>query len=146
MAKVPAEWPRHIDAQHFAIQDWKEAGGAFMGHAPGAAGPSDGSTKLLGWALHERHARQFSFRTLIPACCAHALHTCCSALVDDIPRMRSKELTVGFVEGPKICDRSGSRNQMIVASKYTDQTPNMTHPGAVSIVQSVALLPVTLNE
>ena len=57
-AKVPTERSRHVGIQpHFAIQDWKEAGGIVMDFIPGAINPSDDLTKPLGWVLHERHAR-----------------------------------------------------------------------------------------
>jgi hypothetical protein len=57
-AKVPTERSRHIDIQHFAIQDWKAAGDIVMCHIPGIINPSDGLTKPLGWILHSRHARR----------------------------------------------------------------------------------------
>ena len=57
-AKVPTERSRHIDIQHFAIQDWKEAGDLLMAYIPGVINPSDELTKPLGWILHERHARR----------------------------------------------------------------------------------------
>ena len=57
-AKVPTERSRHIDIQHFAIQDWKDAGDILMRHVPGIINPSDDLTKPLGWVLHERHARR----------------------------------------------------------------------------------------
>ena len=57
-AKVPTERSRHIDIQHFAIQDWKDAGDIVMRYIPGIINPSDDLTKPLGWVLHERHARR----------------------------------------------------------------------------------------
>ena len=57
-AKVPTDRSRHIDIQHFAIQDWKDAGEIVMHHVPGIINPSDDLTKPLGWVLHERHARR----------------------------------------------------------------------------------------
>ena len=57
-AKVPTQRSRHIDIQHFAIQDWKDAGDIVMHHVPGIINPSDDLTKPLGWVLHERHARR----------------------------------------------------------------------------------------
>ena len=44
--------------QHFAIQDWKEAGDIIMSFIPGIVDPSDDLTKPLGWILHARHARR----------------------------------------------------------------------------------------
>ena len=56
-ARVPTERSRHIDIQHFAIQDGKDAGDIGMKHIPGIINPSDDLTKPLGWILHDRHAR-----------------------------------------------------------------------------------------
>ena len=55
-AKVPTERSRHIDIQHFAIQDWKESGDLIMKHISGIINASDNLTKPLSWILHERHA------------------------------------------------------------------------------------------
>ena len=57
-AKVPTERSRHIDIQHFAIQEWKERGDIVMCHIPGIINPADDLTKPLGWVLHARHARR----------------------------------------------------------------------------------------
>ena len=57
-ARRPTERSRHIDIQHFAIQDWKEAKDIVMRHIPGIINPADDLTKPLGWILHERHARR----------------------------------------------------------------------------------------
>ncbi|HEY9819031.1 MAG TPA: Ty1/Copia family ribonuclease HI, partial [Candidatus Obscuribacterales bacterium] len=57
-ARVPTERSRHIDIQHFAIQDWKDAGDIVMHYIPGIINPSDDLTKPLGWILHSRHARR----------------------------------------------------------------------------------------
>ena len=57
-ARVPTERSRHVDVQHFAIQDWKEAGDITMSFIPGIINPSDDLTKPLGWILHARHARR----------------------------------------------------------------------------------------
>ena len=57
-ARVPTERSRHIGMQHFAIQDWKDAGGTIMSFMPGIINPSDDLTKPLGWILHARHARR----------------------------------------------------------------------------------------
>ena len=56
-ARVPTERSHHIDIQHFAIQDWKEAGDIVMRHIPGIINASDDLTKPLGRVLHERHAQ-----------------------------------------------------------------------------------------
>ena len=57
-ARVPTERSRHVDIQHFAIQDWHDAGDIVMRHIPGIINPSDDLTKPLGWILHSRHARR----------------------------------------------------------------------------------------
>ena len=57
-ARVPAERSRHIAIQHFAIQDWKEAGDIVMRFIPGVINCSDAMTKPLGWILHSRHTRR----------------------------------------------------------------------------------------
>ena len=57
-ARVPTERSRHIDIQHFAIQDWKESGAIVMEFISGVINPSDDLTKPLGWVLHDRHARR----------------------------------------------------------------------------------------
>jgi hypothetical protein len=57
-ARVPTERSRHIDIQHFAIQDWKDQGDIVMEHIPGVINPADDLTKALGWVLHSRHARR----------------------------------------------------------------------------------------
>ena len=51
-ARVPAERSRHIDIQHFAIQDWKEAGDIALSFIPGIINPSDDLTEPLGWISH----------------------------------------------------------------------------------------------
>jgi hypothetical protein len=55
-ACVPTEHSWHIDIQHFAIQDWKDAGDIIMAFIPGILNPLDDLTKPLGWVLHECHA------------------------------------------------------------------------------------------
>jgi len=58
-ARVPTKRSRHIDIQHFAIQDWKDSGDIVMKFIPGVINPSDDlTTKPLGWVLHERHAHR----------------------------------------------------------------------------------------
>jgi len=55
--RVPTERSRHIDIQHFAIQDRKDSGAIVMEFIPGVINPLDDLTKPLGWVLHNRHAR-----------------------------------------------------------------------------------------
>jgi len=57
-ARVPAERSRHIDIQHFAIQDWKDSGAIVMEVIPSVINPSDDLTKPLSWVSHDRHARR----------------------------------------------------------------------------------------
>ena len=54
----PTPRARHIDIQHFAIQEWREIGDILMRHCPGVLNSSDDLTKALGWVLHSRHARR----------------------------------------------------------------------------------------
>jgi len=57
-ARVPTERSRHIDIQHFAMQDWKESGAIVMEFISGVINLSDDLTQPLGWVLHDRHARR----------------------------------------------------------------------------------------
>ena len=45
----PTPHAHHVEIQHFAVQEWCEAGDIVMHHLPGAINPSD--------VLHARHAR-----------------------------------------------------------------------------------------
>jgi hypothetical protein len=54
----PTTRARHIEIQHFAIQEWREQGDLIMEHIAGTINPSDDLTKALGWILHAHHARR----------------------------------------------------------------------------------------
>ena len=54
----PTPRSRHIDIQHFAIQEWRAAREIEMHHIPGVINPSDQATKALGWTLLLRHVRR----------------------------------------------------------------------------------------
>ena len=54
----PTPRARHIEIQHFAIQEWRRQGDLIMEHLSGVLNPSDDLTKALGWVLHARHARR----------------------------------------------------------------------------------------
>ena len=54
----PAPRSRHIDIQHFAIQEWRQRGILHMRHIPGVINPADHVTKSLGWTLFSQHARR----------------------------------------------------------------------------------------
>ena len=56
--RVPTERSRHIDIQHFAIQDWHDNQEIIMKHIAGTISIPDDLTKPLGWVLHSRHARR----------------------------------------------------------------------------------------
>lgn len=56
--RKPTTRSRHIDIQHFAIQEWRQRGDIIMHHIPGIVNPSDQATKALGWTLHSRHVRR----------------------------------------------------------------------------------------
>ncbi len=55
-AKKPTERSRHIDIQHFALQEWVAAKEVLLSHIPGTLNPADAFTKPLGWVLHHRHS------------------------------------------------------------------------------------------
>jgi hypothetical protein len=49
---------RHINIQHFAIQEWKATNGnIILCHIPGIIFPADALTKSLGPTLHYCHTR-----------------------------------------------------------------------------------------
>jgi hypothetical protein len=54
----PTPRVRHVDIQHFAIQEWRARGLVRMEYIPTTLNVADGSTKALGWTLHARHARR----------------------------------------------------------------------------------------
>jgi hypothetical protein len=54
----PTPRARHIEIQHFAIQEWRNKGDIVLRHCPGVINLSDGLTKALGWVLQSRHARR----------------------------------------------------------------------------------------
>jgi len=53
----PMARSRHIDVQHFAIQEWQDRGEIEMWHIPGVINPADDETKALSWILHSWHSR-----------------------------------------------------------------------------------------
>ena len=57
-ASKPTVRARHIDIQHFAIQEWKLRGDVLFKHIAGVLNPSDAMTKCVGWILHIRHIRR----------------------------------------------------------------------------------------
>ena len=54
----PTPRARHIEIQHFAIQEWRQKGDVILRHIPGIINSSDDMTKVLGWVLHHRHAHR----------------------------------------------------------------------------------------
>lgn len=64
----PTPRARHVDIQHFALQEWRERGIVKLEHIPGVINPSDGGTKPLGWTLHSRHARRAMGHFGHPSC------------------------------------------------------------------------------
>jgi hypothetical protein len=56
--RKPTPNSRHIDIQHFAIQEWQRRGIIVMRHIPGIVNIADHATKALGWTLLARHARR----------------------------------------------------------------------------------------
>ena len=53
----PTPRARHIETQHFAIQEWAQRD-IYMKHLEGIMNCSDGLTKPLSWVLFSRHARR----------------------------------------------------------------------------------------
>ena len=51
----PTPPARHIDIQHFAIQEWRKRNIVRLAHIPGTINTSDAATKPLGWVLHKQH-------------------------------------------------------------------------------------------
>jgi hypothetical protein len=58
-ASSPTLRSRHIDIQHFAIQEWKTNGNIILCHIPGIINPADALAKALGPTLQFRHVRRF---------------------------------------------------------------------------------------
>ena len=57
--RQPTARSRHVDFQHFAIQEWRQRGDIVMHHLPGVTtNNSDQLTKALRWTLHSRHAHR----------------------------------------------------------------------------------------
>ena len=54
----PTPRARHIEIQHYAIQEWRAQNDIVMRHLPGVMNNSDDLTKPLGCVLHSRHARR----------------------------------------------------------------------------------------
>ena len=54
----PTPRARHVDIQHFAIQEWRAAGDIIMRHLPGIMNSSDALTKAVTTILHHRHTRR----------------------------------------------------------------------------------------
>ena len=52
----PTACSRHIDVQHFAIQEWQDCGEIEMHHIPGILNAADDETKSLTWTLHSQHS------------------------------------------------------------------------------------------
>jgi Reverse transcriptase (RNA-dependent DNA polymerase)/GAG-pre-integrase domain len=57
-ASRPTPRSRHIDIQHFAIQEWKANREIILAHIPGIINSADSLTKSLGSTLHHRHVRR----------------------------------------------------------------------------------------
>ena len=54
----PTPRARHIETQHFAIQEWCKAKEILMVFCPGSVNPGDDMTKGLASNLHSRHCRR----------------------------------------------------------------------------------------
>jgi hypothetical protein len=58
-AKRPTDRSRHIDIQHFALQEWVAKGEVILRHMRVTINPDDALTKALGWLVHHRHSTCF---------------------------------------------------------------------------------------
>jgi hypothetical protein len=56
--RKPAPQVRHVDAQHFAVQEWQERKIARPEHIATALNPAGAAAKALGWTVHHRHVRR----------------------------------------------------------------------------------------
>ena len=54
----PTPRARHIDIQHFAIQEWRHHGLIYLHHIAGILNPVDQNTKALPHVSHQRHNRR----------------------------------------------------------------------------------------
>ena len=54
----PTPRTRHVETQHFAVQDWRENEELKWQHFSGKIDPSDDLTKALAWSLHGRHGHR----------------------------------------------------------------------------------------
>jgi hypothetical protein len=54
----PTPHVRHLDIQHFAIQEWRARNIIQLFHIPGVINAADQQTKPLSFTLHSRHARR----------------------------------------------------------------------------------------
>ena len=54
----PTPRSRHIDIQHFAIQEWRQQGDIEMKYIPSELKIADNETNALGWVLHHRHVHR----------------------------------------------------------------------------------------
>ena len=56
-SKKPTYRARHIDMQHFALQEWVELKQVILEHIRTHLDLDDNSTNYIGWVLHIRHTR-----------------------------------------------------------------------------------------
>ena len=54
----PTARSRHIEIQHFAIQEWQRREQIIMKYLCTDLNVADSETKALGWLLHSRHVRR----------------------------------------------------------------------------------------
>ena len=54
----PTPRTRHVETQHFAVQDWRKNEELKWQHFSGKINPSDDLTKALAWSLHGRHGHR----------------------------------------------------------------------------------------
>jgi len=67
--KRPTPRARHVDVQHFAIQEWRERELVKLSHIPGVINPADAETKALSGILHRRHVQRAMGHYSTPMLC-----------------------------------------------------------------------------
>jgi len=105
----PTPRARHIEIQHFAIQEWRDRGDVFTRHIPGTVNNSDDLTKPLGWVLHKRHAPRSMghYKIRSPEEASHTAHS-------PYTRMRASEA------GEGVGDRSSHESGTLLSATTKD--------------------------
>jgi hypothetical protein len=81
----PTSRVRHIATQHFAIQEWRDAGDIKLVHIPGVLNAADQQTKPLAARLHYRHARRLMGHFGPPSLVASSVEPVLPSLIPPLP-------------------------------------------------------------